>query len=392
MIKKKIIILGSTGSIGKQTLSIIKKNKKKFCIKLLSTNKNFTKVIEQAKEFNVKRVIISDNDSYQTARLKHKKLGITFYNNFNVLSKIFKKKEIDYSMIAIVGIDGLKPSLEMIKFTKKITIANKESLICGWNLLNKEIKKNNTFFIPADSEHFSIYSLLNKNKDKKMIDKLYITASGGPFVNLSKSKFNKITLEQTIKHPNWSMGKKISIDSATMMNKVFEVIEAKNIFNIPYKKIKILLHQKSYLHAIVKMSNGITKLLIHDTSMIIPIHNSIYSDILKPINSKQLNLSILNNLNLQEIDKKKFPVVKLLDTFQNKPSLYETVLVVLNDYFVKKFIEKKINFNKLIKLIIKYALYKDFTRFKGKYPKNVDEIYKLKEYVTSTLNDIKNYY
>ena len=138
-------------------------------------------------------------------------------------------------MSSITGLDGLEPTLNSIKFTKNILIANKEAIICGWNLIQKEMVKYKTNFIPVDSEHFSIWSLLKNNEFKK-IEKIFITASGGPFLNLPKSKFSNISIKSALKHPNWKMGKKITIDSATLMNKVFEVIEAKNIFIIPYRK------------------------------------------------------------------------------------------------------------------------------------------------------------
>ena len=148
-------------------------------------------------------------------------------------------------MCAISGFQGLKPTLDIIKFTKTIAIANKESIICGWNLIKKDLKKYKTYFIPVDSEHFSIWSLLDNNK-KNNFEKIYITASGGPFRKLSLKKFKNISIKDALKHPNWSMGKKITIDSATMMNKVFEIIEAKKIFDLNYKQLEILTHPKSY--------------------------------------------------------------------------------------------------------------------------------------------------
>mgnify|MGYP005722214833 CR=1 FL=1 len=147
--------------------------------------------------------------------------------------------------------------------------------MCAWNLIELELKKNKTLFIPVDSEHFSIWSLL-KNENLNSVEKIFITASGGPFLNLSYSKMKKINPSIAIKHPKWKMGKKISIDSATMMNKVYEIIEAKNIFEIPFKKIEILTHPKSYIHAIIKMKNGLTKIIAHEPDMKIPIYNSIY--------------------------------------------------------------------------------------------------------------------
>ena len=158
--KKKIVILGSTGSIGKTTLKILKKERNKFDIKILSTNKNIYLAVKQAKYFNVKNIIVSDYKKYLEAKIKFKKLSINFYNKFSVIDKILKKNKIFYSMISLVGIEGLEPSLKMIKFSDNIAIANKESIICGWNLIRNNLKKYNTNFIPIDSEHFSIFSLI----------------------------------------------------------------------------------------------------------------------------------------------------------------------------------------------------------------------------------------
>jgi 1-deoxy-D-xylulose-5-phosphate reductoisomerase len=188
--------------------------------------------LSQALECNVKNIIISNKKKFFVAKNKYKSLKINFYNSFDILNKLFKKNEVYYSMQSIVGIDGLKPTLDLIKLSKKIAIVNKESLVCGWNLINKELKLHNTKFIPIDSEHFSIHNLI-ENINIKEIKKIYITASGGPFLKYKNIKKYNINLPQALSHPSWKMGKKISIDSATMMNKVFEVIEAKNIFNIP---------------------------------------------------------------------------------------------------------------------------------------------------------------
>ena len=261
------------------------------------------------------------------------------------------------------------------------------SIICGWSLIAKKLKRYKTNFIPVDSEHFSIYSLLN-SENKNKIDKIYITASGGPFLNYPKEKFSKIKLRQALKHPNWKMGKKITIDSATLMNKVFEVIEAKNIFNIDYDKISILTHPKSYLHTIIKFRNGLVKLLMHEPDMKIPIYNSIYKDIIKESNYKPINLEVMNNLDLKKIDLKKFPLVKILNKLPKKNSLYETALITLNDFFVHKFLDKKIDFNKLVKLINKFSSLKEFQKYKRISPQNAHEIYKLRDYVSLKLSSL----
>ncbi len=382
---KKIAILGSTGSIGENTLKIIKQDKKNFKVNLLTTNKNIDKIFKQAKDFRVRNIIISDLNSYKKAKIKFKRSNINIYNNFDHLNKIIKTKN-DLFMSAITGLNGLSPTLKSIKRTKKILIANKESIICGWNLIHKELKKYKTDFIPVDSEHFSIWSLLqNHNSDN--IEKIYITASGGPFLKLPKKQFSKISVKKALNHPNWRMGKKITIDSATLMNKVFEVIEAKNIFNLDYNKISILTHPKSYIHAIVKFKNGLTKFLVHDPDMKIPIFNSIYFSNSKKIKTSSLNLKIINDLEFKDVNIKKFPLVKLLKKLPKQSSLFETILITVNDYLVFKFLNKKINFQKLMNLINRILNFREFQKFKKIKPKNIDDIYELRNYVNEILNN-----
>ncbi len=385
--KKKIAILGSTGSIGSTLIDILSKDKDNFEIVLLVVNNNIEKLLIQIKKFKVKNVIIINKTKFIKLKKLLKNTKINVYNNFNNLDTIFKNKKIDYSMSAISGLGGLEPTLKIIKFSKKIAIANKESIICGWSLIKNELDKYRTKFVPIDSEHFSIWELLN-NAEYKDIDKVFITASGGPFLNLSSKKFNKITVAQALKHPNWKMGKKISIDSATMMNKVFEVIEAKKIFNFNYKKLNILVHPKSYVHAIVKFNNGLTKILIHDTNMKIPIFNSLYPDFQKHIKSQELNFSILNDLNFKKINHTIFPAVKILDILPDQNSLFETILVSANDTLVKLFLKKMISFQDISKILIKVLMLKEFQHYKKALPKNVNEIHSLANYVSLKIKTI----
>ena len=379
--KKQIAILGSTGSIGKTLINILKKDKKNIELKLITTNKNIKELIKQINFFNVKNVIVKDYKSFLQINkiLKNKKIKI--YNNFNSIKHIFNNKKIDYSMSAISGLEGLDPTLRLIEFTKKIAIANKESIICGWPLINKNLLFYNTKFVPVDSEHYSIYSLIGGLKNDN-IECVYITASGGPFNKYPLRKFKLITPKSALNHPNWNMGKKISIDSATLMNKVFEIIEAKMIFNLNYKKLKILIHPKSYVHAMVKFTNGVTKILIHDTNMKIPIFNSLYEKEKKKIRTKKLDISIINNLNFKNVDIKKFPVVKILNKLPVNSSLYETVIVAANDKLVKLFLMKKINFLDISKFLLKITQEKEFLKYRRLIPKNITDIIKLSNYVS----------
>ena len=384
--KKKIVILGSTSSIGKSLLNIIKKDRKNFQIQLLTANTNYKDLINQAEKFNVKNIIITDPNIFKKTKIICKNKKINIFQDFESLKKILPKK-VDYVMCAISGIGGLLPTYKIINRTKLIAIANKEAIVCGWPLIKRELKKNKTKFIPVDSEHFSIFSLLN-HSNRNEVKKIYITASGGPFINLPKSKFKKIKLNEALKHPNWRMGKKISIDSATLMNKVFEVIEAKNIFDIGYDKISILTHPKSYVHTIIEFKNGLSKFLIHKPDMTIPIHNSIYFEGRKNIKTSPLDFKILNNLNLKNVGKNKFPLIELLDKLPKYSSLFETVLITVNDYLVYKFLDRKINFQELIKLIKKISNLKEFQKFKNIKPRNIKQIYNLSDYVRLKLNTL----
>ena len=377
--KKKIAILGSTGSIGKTLLEIIHKNKKNFDIKLLTARKNYKALLHQAKIFNVKNVILTDKKNFELHKSKFKKKKIKIYNDYSCVKNIINQR-LDYVMSSIVGLEGLLPTIKIIKYTKTIAIANKETIICGWDLIKNELKKTQTNFIPVDSEHFSLWYGLN-NLNQKSIEKIYLTASGGPLYKLNLDRLNKVTINQAIRHPNWKMGKKISVDSATLINKVYEVIEAKNIFNISYDKIKILIHPKSYIHALIKFNNGLIKIIAHETTMKIPIFNTLFFNTNRKLRSKDLNIKTLNNLKLKNVDIKQFPMVKLLKYLPLKNTLYETVIVSANDTLVELFLKKKIKFIEIQKNLFKLLKSKEFLKYKKIYPKNTNDIIKLNKYV-----------
>ena len=382
--KKKIAILGSTGSIGKTLLNILNKEKKNFEIILLAANKSNEILLKQAKAFNVKNLILTNKRNYELLKKKTDRTNIKVFNDFTQLNKIFKKK-IDYIMSSISGIDGLYPTLKVIKFTNKIAIANKESIICGWNLIENELKKNKTDFIPVDSEHFSIWYGL-RNIKKNELEKVFLTASGGPFYKTPLNNFKNIKVSDALNHPNWKMGKKISTDSATMINKVYEVIEAKKIFNITYQKIKILIHPKSYVHAILKFNNGLTNIIVHDTTMRVPIFNTLFLNTNRHLNTKKINTKILNNLDLRNVNLTRYPMVKLLNFLPNDHSLYETVIVSANDKLVELFLNNRIKFTEIQKSLFKIIKKKEFQKFKKISPKKITDITNLNAYVCSKID------
>ena len=385
--KKKIGILGSTGSIGESTVKIIQNDKKDFDVIFLSTNTNVKKLLKQSLILKPKSVIIFDKKNYLKYKKKFTNKKIKVFNSFKELKKKSLKTKIDYIMCAITGLAGLDSTINCIDITKNIAIANKESIICAWSLIEKKLIKYKTKFIPVDSEHFSIWSLL-QNESINSVEKIIITASGGPFLNYKLNKLKNVKPKEAIRHPNWNMGKKISIDSATLMNKVFEIIEAQRIFKIDIKKFEILIHPKSYIHSILKFINGQIKILAHDADMKIPIFNSIYFKKNKKIRSKKLNIKVLNNLELSKPNINQFPVLNILKMIPNKTSLFETILVSANDELVNCYLEGKIKYTDIYENLIKIIQIKAFKKYLNISPKNIDQISKLMKEVRLKCNDL----
>ena len=351
--KKEIAILGSTGSIGKSTLQIIKKIKQ-FKIKLLVTHKNFPEIIKQIKTFKPEIVVVINEDVYTKVKRNCENKKIIILKNIKHIYKYIKK--IDITVSAIPGIAGLMPTILFTKISKKILIANKEAIICGWHLIRKNAIRHKTELIPVDSEHFSINTLL-KNFPSKKIEKIYITASGGPFLNLNPNKFKNIKPKDAIKHPKWKMGKKISVDSATLMNKVLEITEALKLFPFSLEKYEIIIHPDSLIHAIIKLNNGTSVYLHHLPDMKIPIANALlenfnYNNF---FNKKNKNIGKLQNLNFIPVDKKKFPSVSLIPEM-NRGKSSAIIINAANEIFVDEFLKNNINFNAIVsylKLVLK---------------------------------------
>ena len=386
--KNKIAILGSTGSIGVSSLNVIEKNLKKFQIILLSANSNYNLILKQIYKYKPKYFIINDSNTYFKIIKKFKKKYTKIYNNyFKVPSKI----KFDITISGIVGIAGLEPTIEFTKKSKKILLANKESIICGWHLIKKVSIKNKTEILPIDSEHFSIYQL-TKNFKNEDINKIYITASGGPFLNKPLNFFKNISPNQASKHPNWKMGKKISIDSSNLMNKVLEIIEAQKFFPFDIKKYEILIHPKSLIHAIVFFNNGQTKFLYHETDMRIPIANAIYDNkinINRLIKNKNNFLNNLDHLKFEKVNKKKFPIVTLLEKnyFNNSGSI---ILNASNEVLVESFIKKKITFNSIYQCLKEVFKDRDFRKYAIKKTPDIEEIYRIDEWARNKTLDIIN--
>jgi len=378
--KKKIGILGSTGSIGENTFKIISNNKNDFNVIFLSTNNNVQKLYKQSIKVKPKAVIIFNKKKYFKFKNKFIKKKIKVFNTFNDLKLSIIKKKIDYIMCSISGLAGLDSTINCIDKTKNIAIANKESIICAWELIEKKLIKNKTKFIPVDSEHFSIWSLL-QNQSIKSVEKVIITASGGPFLNYKMNKLRTVKPNEAIKHPNWKMGKKISIDSATLMNKVFEIIEAQRIFKIDINKFEIFIHPKSYIHSIIKFINGQIKILAHEADMKIPIFNSIYGKKIKKIYTKKIDINLINNINLMRVSLSRYPVIKILNKIGNKNTLFETVVISANDELVDLYIKNKITFLEINKFLFKILKFKKYSNLTNKKPRKISDIINLSEEV-----------
>ena len=368
--KKKIAILGSTGSIGKSTLEIIKNDKKNFDIVFLSANNNYKKLIHQAKEFKAKNVLIKNRKFYEKVKRSLKRTNV-FTGDISI-KKIIKKK-IDYTMSAIVGISGLQPTIDAVEISKTVAIANKEAIICGWDILSKYIKKNRTKILPVDSEHFSIMELSKDIIDEE-IEEIIITASGGPFLNTSKKKMSKAKPSQAVNHPNWKMGNKISIDSANLMNKVLEVIEAWKLFKFNKKKYRVVILPQSYVHSIIRFKNGLIKMILHNTDMKIPISNTLYGKKSHVYNVKKINTKILSNMSFKDVDTKRFPSVKLINRCLNSGQQTPTIVNASNEVLVNLFLNGKIGFLDIVKTIEKIFRDKEFNKYAQKKPKSIKDV------------------
>ena len=348
--KKKVCILGSTGIIGKLALEIINKDIKSFDVQLISGNTNHKLLIIQAKKFKPKFIYLAkkSNNSHFLNFCKINKIKIILDIN-----ELNKDNKFDVVISAISGIAGLIPTLNIIKFTKTVAIANKESVICGWKFIDKELKKNHCKFIPLDSEHFSIYNLI-KGKNNNLIKNIFLTASGGPFFN-KRINLKNVSTAQVIAHPIWKMGKKISVDSANLMNKVLEVIEASLLFNLPLNKFSIAIHPQSLVHAIVEYKNGLSSFSYHEPDMKIPITNALYDNFESKI---FFDNNFFGNKNAKKLlffkpNLKDYPALNLLKIADQYGSNGYVVINVLNEFLVNKFLEKKILFKDIIsKLLI----------------------------------------
>ena len=349
--KKKITIFGSTGSIGQSTLDIIKHNRDKYEVIALTANKNYLRLLKQVDLFKPKIVSINDNASYK------KFINLNINKDLKVLNGSNSYEEIldfdtDLVMAAITGSAGLLPVVSALKKGLSIALANKESLVCSGSLVTSLAKSNNAKILPVDSEHNAIYQVLD-SKNKSKISRLILTASGGPFFKKEIDELKDISPREAIKHPNWSMGKKISIDSATMMNKGLELIEACYLFDIHQKNIDVVIHPESIIHSCVEYMDGSMLAQMGTPDMRTPISFTLaYPERIKT-NVQRLNLSEIKKLTFFEPDLNKYPCLQLAYNSLEIGKSAPTILNAANEVAVQRFLEKKIKFLSIAKVVEK---------------------------------------
>ena len=341
--KKGIAILGSTGSIGTQALEVIESYPEYFDLQVITANSNADLLIEQAKKFQPNAVVIVDDVSYQKVKTALWDEPIKVFTGADSLQQIVTSSEIDVVLTALVGYAGLKPTIEAIKAKKTIALANKETLVVAGELINQLALENNVMIYPVDSEHSAIFQCLT-GESGNPIEKIYLTASGGPFRGWKKEQLEKVTRAQALKHPNWTMGAKITIDSATLMNKGLEVIEAKWLFDLEAHQIDVIVHPQSIIHSLVQFQDGSMKAQMGLPDMKLPIQYAFtYPDRLKT-DYPRFNFLDYPNLTFEQPDRSTFTNLDLAFKAMEMGGTAACALNAANEVAVDLFLKEKIGF------------------------------------------------
>jgi 1-deoxy-D-xylulose-5-phosphate reductoisomerase len=364
---KNITILGSTGSIGTSTLKLVDNFSDDFNVIGLSANKNISLLRKQIKKFNPIEVALYDKNNAE--KIKNEYPDLNVYSGFDGILKLCRNKNVDLIIQALVGSIGIKPTLECINNKIDVAIANKEPLVCAGKIIMNAAKQQNVNIIPVDSEHSAILQCLAGHQHNT-VSKIILTASGGSFLNFD-GDFNDITIEQALKHPNWSMGKKITIDSATLVNKGLELIEAMHLFNMPADKIDIIIHPQSIIHSMVEYVDGVVIAQLSQPDMLFPIQYALFNRYRKNNRFKKLDFTNISKLNFIEPDLNKFQCLDLCIKVARKGGLYPAVLCQTNDIIVERFLNGEISF-----IDIYYLLEKTINSFKNnKFDYNLDDVF-----------------
>lgn len=350
MTQKKVAIIGSTGSIGRQALEVIEHHKDKLCVEVLTANKQADLLIEQALKFDPNAVVIADKSQYQKVKEALSSTDIKVFAGQEALEDIVQMETIDIVLTAIVGFAGLRPTIKAIEAKKPIALSNKETLVVGGELITKLSIENSVPIIPVDSEHSAIFQCL-AGEFYNPIEKIILTASGGPFLGKTKDELNNITPKQALNHPNWVMGNKVTIDSATLMNKGLEVIEAKWLFDLSVDKIEAVIHPQSVIHSMVEFEDGSVKAQMGLADMRLPIQYALtYPERLKT-NFPKFNILDFPNLSFLKPDMETFPCLGLAYQAIQKGGNMPTIMNAANEIAVEAFLRGGIGFLEIPEII-----------------------------------------
>lgn len=362
--KRNIAILGSTGSIGTQALDVIGRNPDLFQVEVLTAGTNADLLIQQALEFKPNAVVIADEKKYLYVKQALEKEYIKVFAGNEAIEQVVSFKDIDIVLTAIVGFAGLKPTIEAIKHNKVIALANKETMVVAGELITQLAKENNVPIIPVDSEHSAIFQCI-QGEYQNNIKQILLTASGGAFRGKTKQELRTVTLEQALTNPNWQMGKKVTIDSASLMNKGLEVIEAKWLFDVSVDKITVVVHPQSIIHSMVEFEDGSIKAQMARADMRLPILYALSYPLRVKFNSTPLDLFDVGRLTFEKPDVDTFPCLNLAYKAIRKGGNMPCIMNAANEIAVKKFLNNEISFLQIPEIISKamdtFSFVKDCT-------------------------------
>jgi 1-deoxy-D-xylulose-5-phosphate reductoisomerase len=351
MKKNKLVILGSTGSIGKSTLDVVEKNRDRLDVIGLSAHSNIELLSEQIMKFKPKYVAFTNKESYKKYKEIHDSDATKLLSFSDGIKSLATLPEADIILNAIVGAAGLQASLDVVSTGKRLALANKESMVIGGTLIKNAARKTNAEIIPVDSEHSAIWQALFSGK-KKEVKRLILTASGGPFFNRPLSEFNSITREEALNHPTWNMGPKITIDSATMINKGLEILEAMQLFDIPAEKIDVVIHPQSVIHSMVEFVDSSVIAQMSSPDMRLPISYAIFYPERITSQNGHLDLTDIGKLTFIKPDFEKFPLLELAYRVAEMGGTAPAVYNAANEVAVEAFLNDTIDFQRIPDIII----------------------------------------
>lgn len=346
---RRIAILGATGSIGTQALDVVRQHRELFDIELLTANNNSALLIEQAREFKPNAVVICNKNLYKEVKEALQPLDIKVFAGLDSASELASGSAVDMVLAAMVGFNGLGPTIQALKSHKAVALANKETLVAAGSIITGLSASCEAPIIPVDSEHSAVFQCLQG--ENTPAEKILLTASGGPFLDLKASEFERITPDQALNHPNWRMGAKVTIDSATMMNKGLEIIEAAWLFSLPIDRIEVVVHPQSIVHSMVRFRDGSVKAQLGFPDMRVPIQYALAYPTRISLNTKRLDFASVGTLTFRAPDPDKFPCLRIAREAFLKGGNAPCAMNGANEAAVAAFLKKKIKFTQIPEII-----------------------------------------